>query len=290
VVTDAATDAWVRDRARQEEKAAKLMARAASYRERGKSSEALSTYGLVVRRYPRARAAAQAQFARARLLSDNHEYRKAFDAYQALIDHFRDAGLFAEALAGQMLVAERVFDQHQRDTRHGKKRPESELPDLETLARMFANVVSNGRYSDVAPRAQYLHAVSLEMSGAPLGAQAAHSEFLQRYPGHPLADDAAFQHAYIDFKANENAPVPDTARWTAASLGLAEFLHDFPQSDRAPVARELLHRVADAERNHLLDQARLYEKLGKPEAATRLYREASVSGSDPSQREGTAPD
>ena len=261
-----------------------MLAKAGHQTLAGRPAAALETYERIVKRFPRTEAAGRAQLAIGKLYSENREYRNAFDAFQALIDHFPYSDCFAPALRGQLTVVERTLAKHKENERKGIKQSKKVLPKRSTIEEMLKTIIANGPYSEFSPRARYLLAVSLETSGDRAGAIEHHEILLDRHPKHDLADDATFQVALIHLKSNE-VPVKDTNHWTESRTALLHLLTNYPDSDRAPIARRLLKKIEKDETTYLLKVARFYEKSRKPASALIYYQELARSYPDSPERQ-----
>jgi len=99
------------------------------------------------------------------------------------------------------------------------------------------------------------------------------NKFIERYPEHPLADDAAFQVAFIDYRISR-AGNRERASQERARLAFEDFLARHPASAKVPVARHLLATLRDWETARLTETAKFYERRGDSDAAARSYRGA----------------
>ena len=114
-------DPWVRARALEEKKAAALVEKGGGYEDAGRPASALKSYRRAVAKYRMAPSAAEAQFRIAKLLEAGRDHRAAFDAYQAMIDHFKGTGHFVDAVERQFAIAKGALDLRRRATRYGQR-------------------------------------------------------------------------------------------------------------------------------------------------------------------------
>jgi outer membrane protein assembly factor BamD (BamD/ComL family) len=238
----------------------------------GKQEAAIAKLRVVARSYSKSPLAPQAQLLIAELFSRNREYTAAFEEAQLVINQFPASELFSEALEIQFLVSERVAEEYRR-RRLRKERSIQGLPDREVASQMFRVILANGPFSPVAPRAQYRLAVTLDEEGQTVESVQEFNRFIENYGEHPLADDAAFQAAFVHYRvARQNNQ--ERGSQERARLGFEDFMIRYPRSEKLPEARHLLVVLQGWEGNRMVEAGRFYERTGKPEPALRSYREA----------------
>jgi outer membrane protein assembly factor BamD (BamD/ComL family) len=255
----------------QNRRAAALFEKARRDQDRSALSSALERFDLVVKNYPRTSWAGRAQWEIARLYDENNEYEEAFDAYQLLIDHF--AGYFENSLNAQFRLAMRLLEVYERTERVPGVPLAKGTPEKKQLSEMFRIIIKNGPYADSVAEAHYYLGVAYEKEGKIHLARDQHIHFLEKYPKHPLADDASYQSAYIDFKHWRTMKSSAPQSRDVAETGLKYFLVLFPESDKAARARECLSVIDQARRTELLETAKFYENNGNEKAAAVYYFE-----------------
>jgi outer membrane protein assembly factor BamD (BamD/ComL family) len=241
----------------------------------GRQDQALRKLRIVAQQYAKSPKAPEAQLQIAELYAKNLEFKEGFMASQQLIDKFPASDLFSEAVELQFSIAERVAIEYRRRKIKGDKSTRG-LPDRETASLMFRAILANGLQTVSAPRAQYRLAVALDEEGGFIDSVREFNTFLENYPDHPLADDAAFQVAFIDYRFARQNNYERSAR-ERARLAFEYFLSRFPGSEKVPEARYLLGALSGWEGDKLIEAGEFYEKTGKKEAAARSYREAMQS-------------
>jgi len=254
-----------------ETRAKRLFDRAQKDALNGNAAGALDRFAAVVKAYPRSAVAADAQWEVVRLNQFFSDEVAAFDSLQLLIDHY--AGHFEKALKRQFDIALRNllrYDNLQR--REIAKRPK-DLPPKEQVSTMLRIVIENGPYADLVAEASYYLGVALEKEGKIPQAAMQHEEFIERFPEHPLADDAAYQVAYILYKAWMKMRGGSPTNRERAAMAMQWFLARYPESDKAAQAKECLAQIRHAERADLIQTAGFYEKRGEERAAAVYWRE-----------------
>ncbi len=253
----------------QERRAAELFAKAQRYALRGAPGNAVETLESLVRNYPRSRWAGAAQWEIAKLYGDNHQNADAFDACQLLIDHFPD--YFEAALDMQFRLAKKVLVRYEDLQRHPDALKPKQLLKKETVSEMLRIIIRNGPHWERVAEAQYLLGVALEKEGKTEEARRQHESFAENHKGHELADDAAYQIAYIDYKAWKRMRGDAPQARERAETSLLYFIAKFPDSSKAAQANGSLIEIRSAEMRELQRLAEFYDKQGKDKAAAIYY-------------------
>lgn len=238
---------------------------------RGDNESALRRFAAVVKAYPRASVAVTSQWEVVRLNEGYGNYTDAFDALQLLIDHY--PGQFAKALKRQFDLSLLQLVRYEQLKRQPDTKKPRNLPDRDQVSAMLRIVIENGPYAEIVAEASYYRGVALEKEGRVAEAAVAHELFMERFPNHPLADDSAYQVAYILYKRwlsmNGSAP----ANRERAALAMQWFLARYSESDKAAQAKGCLDQITHAERAELVGLAAFYERRGDERAAAVYYRE-----------------
>jgi len=267
----AADAAVVSREAELERRAQALFEKAQRDTLRGQNEDALRRYSSIVKAYPRTSVAVAAQWEVIRLNEGYSNYTDAFDALQLLIDHY--PGQFAKALKRQFDIALLQLVRYDQLKKQPDARRPRDLPDRDQVSAMLRIVIENGPYAENVAEASYYRGVALEKEGRVAEAAVAHELFMERFPNHPLADDSAYQVAYILYKRwmsmNGSAP----ANRERAAMAMQWFLVRYPESDKAAQARGCLDQIKHAERAELVQLAAFYEKRGDERASAVYYRE-----------------
>ncbi len=235
----------------------------------GRLGKALNVFESVVRRYPRTLVAAEAQWEIAGMYARNREISKAFDAYQKLVDKFPNSDLHNRAVARQMELVSGIMSAYRRQDTRGERPSDALLPPRIEIKTMLRMILASGAGTETAPEAQFQLGVVLEETGSPKTAKRTHETFIDRYPDHPLADDAAFQIAYIDFKRVREG---DLGRIEWAALEMIDFLGRYPDSPKVPEAHHCVRMLGEFEAQHWREMVAYYERQGDARAAA-VYRD-----------------
>lgn len=253
----------------QEKRAAELFSKAQRFALRGAPGNAVETLQSLVKNYPRSRWSGAAQWEIARLYADNHQNADSFEACQLLIEHFPD--YFEAALDLQFRLAKKVLARYEDLERHPDAMKPKQLAKKETVSDMLRIIIRNGPHWDRVAEAQYLLGVALEKEGKAEEARLQHESFAENHKGHELADDAAYQIAYIDYKTWKKMRGDAPQARERAETSLLYFLARFPESSKAAQANGSLIEIQNAEMRELQKLAEFYDKQGKDKAAAIYY-------------------
>lgn len=253
----------------QEKRAAELFSKAQRYALRAAPGNAVETLQSLVKNYPRSRWSGAAQWEIARLYSDNHQDADAFEACQLLVEHFPD--YFEAALDLQFRLAKKVLARYEDIERHPDALKPKQLAKKETVSDMLRIVIRNAPHWERVAQAQYLLGVALEKEGKTEEARKQHETFAENHKGHELADDAAYQIAYIDYKEWKRMRGDAPQARERAETSLLYFLTQFPDSSKAAQANGSLIEIQNAEMRELQRLAEFYDKQGKDKAAAIYY-------------------
>jgi len=255
--------------------APKLLARAQRDVLDGEHEDALQRYQTITKLYPRTTWAAEAWWQVARLQERLGDAQGAFDALQALI--VGQPGHFERAHAEQFRLVRGILDVLAERERKGRllaaKTKKMEEADREALAQMLRTICQNGPHSDIAAQAHFLLGLQMEREGELETALEQHEDFLELYPEHDLADDAACQTAYIRYKQWQAMKSGSPRLRAKAVDAFTWFLTRYPQSERASLAHTCIVDLRLSEQRELETLARYYEAQGKTEAAAIYRRE-----------------
>jgi outer membrane protein assembly factor BamD len=190
-----------------------LMNRARTAEEEGSYRRALALYKRVGRDYNKSIYGSEAYYRTAQIRLAQHNYRKAFEAYQQIVGLYPNYEKFNEVIADQYRIASAVADGARSRWLWGM------LPGLrrrESAIMYFEYVVSNAPYSDYAPLALMRIAQLHRRFRSKIEAVDALDRMINFYPNSILTPDAYLRMAqvhstlvdgpeYDQFSAHESA-------------------------------------------------------------------------------------
>ncbi len=151
----------------------------------GRNRSARKAYEALIREWPTAPEAAQAQYALAQLLERQGKYEKAFDEYQYLITHYAGHCPYQEVLDRQFRIANYLL--HNNTSMFGWT-----LSGSDTIRERFEQIVRNAPRGAQAPEIMLVIG-SIRVSEKELPeAIAVYEGLLNRFPQTSQATDAAY--------------------------------------------------------------------------------------------------
>jgi outer membrane protein assembly factor BamD (BamD/ComL family) len=264
--------------AAEDENAVRLYQRGMKLITEGEHEEALERFNTIATKYRRSETCALALWEIYRLQEHLGEDPAAFEALNRLATE--QPGHFAKAHEGQLRLALRLMGRGPEARRTLEPVRPSQKVDPEVLAEMLRVIVKNGPQSEIGIQAHYYLALTLEKAGEKREAIAMHEDFAENFPRHELADDSAYQCAYIAYKDWKTMRGDSPHQREAAAVSLAWFIARFPESDKGAQARACLGEVRLAERRELMSLARYYEGRGNMKAAEVYYQQLATKFPD----------
>lgn len=242
-----------------------LLRQGAELEATGQPSKALPLYRNIVRRYPLSPSAPTAQYRLAEILERENRVDAAFEAYQKLIEQYPQSPEFDKAVNAQLAIANSYMD-----GRRLRLLGIPTVPAPEKAERMYQTILRTAPYAKFAPTVQFNLGQLYERQGDLQKAIAAYQVILDRYPNSDLADDALYQVGYVRMQETiRNSQ--DLSAAVAARHAFEDFLMQYPNSEKAPQARENLERLAGREAGDLLSIAQFYDRKGAYRAAAIYY-------------------
>lgn len=237
------------------------------------SGKATSIYDEVLKKYPFTNAAAEAAYAKALIVRQNGKLRDAFDAFQALVDRYRQSPRFADAIQQQYEIAE--------EAKGGKKQRTVLLVVSMKLGageviELYKQVIDNAPYGKFAPLAQFSIAEIHQEEGEKSAAVNAYQAVVDNYPSSKEAAEAQFRIGAISNIAAQKTQ--DSQNLVATRDALQSYVATNPTGERSGEAAAMLAQVDEETAARSLEVGKFYEKQGKPKAAAIYYNEALKFG------------
>lgn len=247
---------------------AESFATANDYYEAGQTASALAAYRQFLKSYPSSSLASKAQFRVAELLDAQGNSNKAFDAYQTLVSRYPDTPEFEQAVAQQVIIANQYLQGKRMDFLGIPV-----LPGVERAQQMYESILKNAPYSKHAPIAQFNLGLSLERQKSIPAARGAYQQVLDKYPNSDVADDALYQIAYIYMRTGLSGQSQDLSSLVLAKETFEDFLLQYPNSEKAPQARDNLKEIGGKESGDLMAIAKYYDWSKNYKAALIYYND-----------------
>ncbi len=260
----------------QQEAAAQAMMAEARNASSGKAS---GIYESILKQYPFTDTAAEAAYNRAILIRQSGQLQDASEAFQKLIDQYRQSPRFADAIQQQYEIAE--------EAKGGKKQKNFiVIPmklDAGEVIKLYEGVIANAPFGRFAPLAQFSIAEIHQDKAEKAQAIAAYQKVVDNYPNTSQASEAQFRIGQISNVAAMKSQ--DSGNLTATRDALVTYVATNPQGERAGEAQSMLQQVDSAEAQKSLNIGKFYESQGKTKSAAIYYNEALKFGTAEASRE-----
>lgn len=223
----------------------------------------------VVRVWPLADYAPQAQYLVGRCYEAKGQDERAFDEYQKILTKYPKSENAAEVLRREYVISERYL-KGQWFKLWGYI---PFFPSMEKTAAMFEKIVNHGPYSEVAPHAQLRVGAAREKHNDFAGAATAYELAADRYHDRPvIAADALYRTGRVYEKQAATAEY-DQSTASKAIAAYGDFLTYFPDDPRAAESRKAVERLTAEQARGNFEIAKYYEKRKKWNGALVYYNE-----------------
>jgi len=243
--------------------------------ESGDISTALKAAKRLVSRWPLSDYAPEAQYVMGRCYQEKGHLEKAFNTYQKLIEKYPKSTKFAEVLERQFEITTRYL--HGRWFRLWNYIPV--YPSMERTSKMYADIVRNGPYSEVGPKAQMAIGEARVKQREYALAVKAYIRAADRYHELPVVSADAVYKAAQAWESQSNKAGYDQGTAGEAINMFTDFSLLFPNDPRVEAARASVRQLRVEQARGAYQTARYYEKKRKWLAAEIYFNEVLLMDS-----------
>lgn len=264
------TGAWVNPKYSVKETPQEQLLYAQSFFDARQFGEALREYKKIIKFYPKAREAADAQFAIARTWEEMGKMSKAVSEYQMVVDKYPFSDLGPKVTERQYLIAIALMEGKTKDSQLAS----SLLGTEHKVVEIFQKVIKNDPYGPYAPSSQYKIGLYYQARREYQEARDAFEKTLNDYPDSKWAESARYQIASSDAKRSVGAQY-DQKVTNIAVKGFEDFVRTNPESELSKEAEAQIDMLRVKEAENAFVVAQFYEKQKKTDAA-RIYYNSVV--------------
>jgi outer membrane assembly lipoprotein YfiO len=241
---------------------------AQSFMDQGKCPKAMDEFKKLIKNYPRAKEAPEAQFFTGQCLETLNKSYEAYKAYQVVIDKYP----FSER-AAQIVSLEYKLGNYLIEGRdHRSKWSQAVLGSDERVIEIFRTVIKDAPYGKYAAIAQYKIGLFLKEKGMYQEARDEFEKTMNDYPTSEWAHAAKFQIAMAD-TSRASDPQHEQKVTDVAMQEFNEFVKTHPDSQLTPQARQQISLLKEKEAENSFVIAHFYEKQKNVKAARIYYKE-----------------
>lgn len=244
------------------------LAYAHGFFEAGKYAEAKREYQKLLKAYPKAREAAEAQFYLGKVWEEFRKYFEAVEAYQKVIDRYPFSELGPKVIERQYIIANLLLEGKAKDSHYASALLGTDY----NVVDIFRKVIKNDPYGSYAPASQYKIGLFLLQKKEYQEARDEFEKTVNDYPDTKWAESARYQIAVADAKRSVK-PQYDQNVTNIAVEGFKDFVKTSPDSELSKEAKAEIDRlrVKEAENAYLVAQ---YYKKNKQLKAAKIYYQA----------------
>lgn len=223
-----------------------------------------------VNRWPLSDYAPEAQYMLGRVCEERRHDEKAFKEYQKLIERYPKAENFGEVLRRQYTIANRFLG-GQRFRLWGL------FPffrSMERTAEMFAKIIRNGPYTDLAPEAQLRIGKAREKQHDYVLAAKAYEKAADVYhDNEQVAAEGMYRAGKAYLKQAQKAEYDQSAAGSAIAT-FTDFAMLYPKDKRIAETHQVVASLKTEQARGAFQIAQFYEKKRKWDGAKVYYNEA----------------
>jgi len=249
---------------------------AQSFRDQGNCKKAMAEYKKLIKAYPRAKEAPEAEFFTGQCLEDTHKPYEAYLAYQLVIDKYP----FSER-AAQIVGLEYNLANHLLENKDRSKWAEVVVGSDTRVIEILRTVIKDAPYGKFAAISQYKIGLFLKEKGEYQEARDEFEKTMNDYPNSEWAQASKFQIAMADMSRASDAQHEQKVT-SVAMDEFNEFVKSHPDSQLTPEAQAQMGRLKDKEAENNFVIAKFYQKQKNLKAARIYYKEVINNYADTS--------
>ena len=261
------TNKWVNPKYSVKETPGEQLEYALDFYQSRDYKEAIKEFKKLIKHYPRAREAPDAQYYLALCFEDQKQLFAAYKNYQLGIDKYPFSERSAEIVKRQYDIGLKLVE---GDGEKGFLK-ETFTDTSYDIIEVFRTVIKNAPYGEYAPSSQYKIGLYLAEKRLYQEARDEFEKVINDYPDSEWAKAAKYQIAMSDAKRSTTAQY-DQKVTEAAVDGLRDFIKDYPGIELSDKAKDEIRKLRDKEAENAFLVAEFYEKQKKYKAAKIYYQ------------------
>ncbi|MCU0651089.1 MAG: outer membrane protein assembly factor BamD [Candidatus Omnitrophica bacterium] len=231
--------------------------------------EAKKEFRKLIKNYPKAVEAAEAQYYLGAIEARQGNLYEAFLAYQKVIDKYPFSERIGEINELEFKIGEEFMAGSKR------KALGITLPVDNPSIEIFTKVVENSTYGPLAPKAQYKLGLVLKSLERYYEAEEAFSKVITSYPDSEWVEPAKFQLAVTRASVSKSSAY-DQGATREAKQKFQEFVQEHPDAILTPEAEKHIEELSTKEAESSFNAGVFYEKQKAWESA-RIYYEDVIN-------------
>ncbi|MDD5085056.1 MAG: outer membrane protein assembly factor BamD [Candidatus Omnitrophica bacterium] len=223
----------------------------------------------LIKKYPGARVAPEAQYKLGIVYEEKRDYYAAFQAYQKVIENYPQSDRINEVIERQFKIGN-LYLSGRRDKVLGV----AMMPALPRAAEIFKQISESAPFSGYGEKSLFNLAVAYKKQGLYEEAMTTLQKFIDNYPDSTLINDAKYQMAETTFERSQKVD-RDQRALDDAQQRFEDFLKEYPDTTVTDKAKKLKLEIDEknAEKNFKIGQ--YYEKDGYLDSALIYYQDVA---------------
>lgn len=261
------TNQWVNPKYSVKDTPSEQLQFALTFYQSKEYKEAIQELRKLIKHYPRAREAADAQYYIGACWEQMDNPQEAFKSYQEVIDKYPFSERSAEIVQKQYDIAVKLLEG--RDQRGVLAKTFSNTD--YTAIDIFRAVIKNAPYGNLAAPSRYKIGLYLLENGLYQEARDEFEKVMNDYPESEWAKAAKYQIAVSDSKRSTEAQY-DQKITQSAVKEFKEFVEHYPDAELTQQAKDQIQGLRDKEAESNFHIAQFYEKNKKYDSAKIYYQ------------------
>ena len=229
--------------------------------------KAIQEFEKLIRSYPKAREAAEAQFLIGAAFEEQVKLFEAYKAYQKVAEKYPFSERFSEVVEKQYHLGERMLEGEGKKSKFASAIIGGELDVVE----VFRTVIKNAPYGKYAAPSQYKIGLYLTEKGLYQEARDELEKVINDYPNSEWVKGARYQIALVDAQRSTAAEYDQKITSTAVDE-FKEFVKTYPDAELSDNAHEQIKGLREKEAENSFLVARFYEKQKNYKSARIYYQ------------------
>lgn len=230
-------------------------------------SQAIKEFDKLIKNYPKAREAAEAQYYVGLSYEKLTKLVEAFKQYQVVIEKYPFAEKAAEVVQRQYNIGLQLLDKRANNQGIIDKITANDYDVIE----IFRTVIKNAPYGEYASASQYKIGLYLFEKKLYKEAREEFDKVMNDYPESQWAKGAKYQIALVDAQRSTDAQY-DQRITQSAVKELREFVSEFPDAELSNQAKKKIKKLREKEAQNAFLIASFYEKQKNYKAAKVYYK------------------
>ncbi|PIQ85143.1 MAG: hypothetical protein COV74_10145 [Candidatus Omnitrophica bacterium CG11_big_fil_rev_8_21_14_0_20_45_26] len=253
--------------AQTQDYADEMFQQARQFMEQKDHGRAIEEFRNLIRKYPSAWNASEAQYYIGLSYEQQADYRNAAEAYQKLVDHYPQSQHVQE-------VIERLYQIGNLYLEGGKDKfiGIPLLSRLPVAIQIFEHIVKVAPYGKYGDQAQFQLGTAYRKTGQYQSALDAFQKLIDQYATSSLAEEARYQLAETSYEFSKNATRDERAIDDAIN-NISDFLEQHPESSVTDKVKLLRQEIAERDAEKGYGIASYYESQNQLESAALYYED-----------------